>query len=30
MLFPFGLPKTTPTYPEMLVDMIWRGVAAPA
>jgi AcrR family transcriptional regulator len=30
MLFAFGLPKTMPTYPETLLDVIWRGVAAPA
>ncbi len=28
MLFGFGLPKTEPTYPDALVDAIWRGVAA--
>lgn len=30
MLFAFGLPKTTPTYPDALLDAIWHGVAAPA
>jgi AcrR family transcriptional regulator len=30
MLFAFGLPKTQPTYPDALLDAIWRGVAAPA
>ena len=28
MLFSFGLPTTEPTYPDALVDAIWRGVAA--
>ena len=30
MLFAFALPKTKPTYPDALLDAIWRGVAAPA
>jgi AcrR family transcriptional regulator len=30
MLFAFALPKTKPTYPDALVDAIWRGVGAPA
>jgi AcrR family transcriptional regulator len=30
MLFAFGLPKTKPTYPEALLEAIWRGVAATA
>lgn len=30
MLFAFGLPETKPTYPDALLDAIWRGVAAPA
>jgi len=29
MLFAFGLPQTKPTYPDALLDAIWRGVAAP-
>jgi AcrR family transcriptional regulator len=29
MLFAFGLPKTEATYPDALLDAIWRGVAAP-
>jgi AcrR family transcriptional regulator len=28
MLFAFGLPETKPTYPDELLDSIWRGVAA--
>jgi AcrR family transcriptional regulator len=28
MLFAFGLPKTKRTYPDALVAVIWRGVAA--
>jgi len=30
MLFAFGLPQTKPTYPDALLDAIWRGVAASA
>lgn len=30
MLFPFGLPKAEPTYPDTLLNAIWRGIAAPA
>jgi AcrR family transcriptional regulator len=30
MLFAFGLPETKPTYPDALVEAIWRGVAASA
>jgi hypothetical protein len=30
MLFAFALPKTEPTYPDTLLNVIWRGVAAPA
>jgi AcrR family transcriptional regulator len=30
MLFAFGLPATKPTYPDALLDAIWRGVAARA
>jgi AcrR family transcriptional regulator len=30
MLFAFALPQTKPTYPDSLLDAIWRGVAAPA
>jgi hypothetical protein len=30
LLFPFGLPKAEPTYPDTLLDAIWRGIAAPA
>lgn len=30
MLFAFGLPKTKPTYPDALLEAIWRGVAATA
>lgn len=28
MLFPFGLPKVGPTYPDTLLDAIWRGIVA--
>jgi AcrR family transcriptional regulator len=28
LLFAFGLPEAKPTYPDALVDAIWRGVAA--
>jgi hypothetical protein len=28
MLFAFGLPTTKRSYPDELVDVIWRGVAA--
>jgi AcrR family transcriptional regulator len=30
MLFLFGLPKVEPSYPDTLLDTIWRGIAAPA
>jgi AcrR family transcriptional regulator len=30
MLFAFGLPETKPTYPDALLEAIWRGVAATA
>jgi AcrR family transcriptional regulator len=30
MLFAFALPETQPTYPDALLDAIWRGVAARA
>jgi AcrR family transcriptional regulator len=30
MLFPFGLPTVEPTYPDTLLEAIWRGVAAHA
>jgi AcrR family transcriptional regulator len=30
MLFAFGLPTVNPTYPDMLLDAIWHGVAAQA
>jgi AcrR family transcriptional regulator len=29
MLFAFGLPKMKATYPDALLDVIWRGIAAP-
>jgi AcrR family transcriptional regulator len=28
MLFPFGLPKPEPEYPDTLLDAIWHGIAA--
>jgi AcrR family transcriptional regulator len=30
MLFPFGRPKPKATYPETLLEAIWRGIATPA
>jgi AcrR family transcriptional regulator len=30
MLFAFAVPETKPSYPDELVEAIWRGVAAPA